>query len=130
MEGNNLTEINTILPSNFPQLTTLGISKNQFSCQYLVKFLKNWPKLHLIHNPSINQTHISGTDCIHEELIGVIDDMEPNFEPKSRVISKASFDANTKIVSPEHQSSFILEELRAEKSFCSIVDSFLWIILD
>lgn len=43
----------------------MGISKNNFSCEYLVKFLLQWHDLKLIDNPS-NQTHIGGVDCVHK----------------------------------------------------------------
>lgn len=117
MEGNNLTEINTIIPLNFPQLTFLGISKNRFSCKYLVNFLLKWPDLHLIHNPSNQQTHISGTDCVHEETIetSTMNVGKSDFGTKSMIIDKASFGENTEKINTEHQSNFILEELRALK---------------
>lgn len=64
LEGNNLTEIDTITRTYFPKLSVLGISKNNFSCEYLVKFLHPWHDLKLIDNPS-NQIHIDGVDCLH-----------------------------------------------------------------
>ncbi|XP_031636743.1 toll-like receptor Tollo [Contarinia nasturtii] len=63
LEGNNLHEINTIIPSVFPILTTLAISKNQLPCKYVVSFLNYWKHLNLIENPS-NQTNVKGIDCI------------------------------------------------------------------
>lgn len=65
LEGNNLIEIDSITRTHFPQLSVLAISKNQFTCDYLVKFLLQWNNLTLIDNPS-NQTHLGGIDCIHE----------------------------------------------------------------
>lgn len=64
LEGNNLTEINTVTHFNFPALTTLGISKNHFTCDYLATFLRPWDSLQLFHNPS-DETHIDGVDCYH-----------------------------------------------------------------
>lgn len=64
LEGNSLTEIDTVTRSNFPRLSVLGISKNDFSCDYLAKFLLQWHDLAIIYNPS-NQTHIDGVDCLH-----------------------------------------------------------------
>lgn len=64
LEGNNLTDIDSITRTHFPKLTNLAISKNSFSCDYLTKFLLQWPDLKLIDNPS-NQTHIGGVDCLH-----------------------------------------------------------------
>lgn len=65
VEGNDLTEINSITRTIFPKLSTLGISKNRFSCDYLATFLSQWDHhLNLVDNPS-NHTHIDGIDCHH-----------------------------------------------------------------
>lgn len=69
LEGNDLTEIDTITRTHFPKLTELAISKNRFSCDYLVKFLLKWPELKLIHNPSNRTVHVGGVDCMHENEI-------------------------------------------------------------
>lgn len=66
LEGNNLTEVNTVTQAIFPKLRSLGISKNYFSCHYLAKFLVQWQHLQLINNPS-NQTNIDGVDCYHRK---------------------------------------------------------------
>lgn len=66
LEGNNLTEVNTITSGNFPKLISLGLSKNNFSCEYLAKFLQQWTHLQLLNNPS-DDTHIDGVDCHHED---------------------------------------------------------------
>lgn len=70
LEGNYLTEIDTVTKSIFPKLTSLAISKNLFSCDYLAGFLFEWHNLHLISNPS-NQTNIDGVDCYHHKGHGV-----------------------------------------------------------
>lgn len=64
LEGNDLIELETVTPTIFPKLSSLGISMNQFSCDYLANFLLQWSNLNLISNPS-NQTHIDGIDCYH-----------------------------------------------------------------
>lgn len=64
LEGNSLTEIDSVTRSHFPKLAVLGISKNNFSCDYLVKFLLQWHDLKLIDN-SPNRTHVGGVDCVH-----------------------------------------------------------------
>lgn len=74
LEGNDLKEVNTVTKENFPQLLTLGISKNHFSCEYLSNFLRQWDGLHLMNNPSPNQTHIDGVDCYHDD-----DDVMKNY---------------------------------------------------
>ncbi|XP_031635553.1 protein artichoke-like [Contarinia nasturtii] len=66
LEGNNLTEINSVTRTIFPKLSSLGISKNHFSCHYLATFLTQWEHLRLLHNPS-NQTNIDGVDCYHDD---------------------------------------------------------------
>lgn len=66
LEGNDLTEIDSVTRFNFPRLTVLAISKNRFSCRYLAYFLHQWEDLQLFHNPS-DQTHIDGVDCYHED---------------------------------------------------------------
>lgn len=66
LERNNLAEIDDVTPSHFPKLTILGISKNNFSCEYLVKFLIQWPKLKLIDNPT-NEINVNGVDCVHRK---------------------------------------------------------------
>lgn len=63
LEGNHLHTVNGLAPAIFPQLNTLGLSKNQFTCEYLAKLLIEWPKLNLMHNPT-KETHIDGIDCI------------------------------------------------------------------
>lgn len=62
LEGNSLTDLNTITPSIFPNMSVLTISKNQLSCSSLAQFLHQWKNLKLIANPS-NQTYMSGIDC-------------------------------------------------------------------
>lgn len=65
LEGNNLTEIDSVTRSYFPVLSVLGMSKNFFTCEYLVNFLRPWPNLELIDNPS-DQIHLGGVDCYYE----------------------------------------------------------------
>lgn len=63
LEGNNLTEISTMSPSNFPHMSQLRISNNDFPCYYLAALLKVWQHVHFFHNPSFNRTHMNGIDC-------------------------------------------------------------------
>lgn len=65
LEGNDLQEIDTVTPLIFPNLTSLAISKNSFSCDYLATFLLHWHNLQLVFNPSNQTQHIDGTDCYH-----------------------------------------------------------------
>ncbi|XP_031636144.1 leucine-rich repeats and immunoglobulin-like domains protein 2, partial [Contarinia nasturtii] len=66
LEGNDLVELNTVTHLIFPNLTSLAISRNRFSCDYLAILLLQWHNLHLVNNPS-NQTHIDGVDCYHDK---------------------------------------------------------------
>lgn len=68
LEGNDLEEINSVTRTNFPKLSTLAISKNNFTCHYLSAFLNLWDHLHLVYNPS-KQTNIDGIDCRHKEPV-------------------------------------------------------------
>lgn len=67
VEGNDLTAIDSIQRSHFPNLVYLGISKNRFSCRYLATFLLPWQSLTLFENPS-DQTHIDGVDCFPDRF--------------------------------------------------------------
>lgn len=62
LEGNELSELNSLTPTIFPNLTALAISKNCFTCEHLASFLSKWGNLTLISNPS-GGTHIGGADC-------------------------------------------------------------------
>lgn len=62
LESNRFLTVEDLIPAIFPKLNRLGLSGNQFTCEYLALFLKNWPKLHLMYNPTKN-THIDGIDC-------------------------------------------------------------------
>lgn len=64
LEGNDLVEVDTVTKDIFQSLSFLGLSKNNFSCDYLAYFLHQWDSLQVFHNPS-DDTHIDGVDCIH-----------------------------------------------------------------
>lgn len=65
LEGNRLKEITTITHVAFPRLTTLGISKNDFNCSYLVTFLSEWTEIDLRPNP-LGHSIIGGVTCKNE----------------------------------------------------------------
>lgn len=64
LESNDLTEIDTVTSTRFPQLTSITIEKNQFSCEYLAilmrRFKRDWTSLGVPSDPLI-QKH--GRDC-------------------------------------------------------------------
>lgn len=55
LEGNHLSKIDDFTSSHFSQLTSVSISKNEFSCAYLIAFVahlrREWPLLKFINNP-------------------------------------------------------------------------------
>lgn len=63
LDGNNLTEIDDLTPENFPNITTLGISDNNFTCEYLVNFLSKWDGIELIKDELSNQSHVERIAC-------------------------------------------------------------------
>lgn len=70
LDGNNLTEMEGITNSMFPQLSILSISNNNFNCTYLAKLLRTlkWDELGLSIDPELvhtNETHINGITCDH-----------------------------------------------------------------
>lgn len=142
MEGNDLIEINTVTNSTFPKLHFLAISKNHFSCDYLLTFLQQWNHIILIGNPSAQQIHIDGIDCYHKNH----DEHEEHAVPQnssSRIITNTQKnlidsvhlarsrghsehqDQQSKVIS----SNGILYELRALMysvlSICTIICAYL-----
>lgn len=67
LEGNDLTEIDSLSRMYFPKLTTLIISNNKLSCEYLANFLMKWNGLTLVNEPS-NQVIMGGVHCIQSHL--------------------------------------------------------------
>lgn len=72
LEGNDLTEIEKITPSQFPLLESLSISKNQFPCLFLRKFLAKRRHLYLIGN-SLDQKHGKHCRCSVHGIIDYLD---------------------------------------------------------
>lgn len=66
LEGNKLTEIDSITRDCFPKLHILAISKNRFTCHYLLSFLHQWQDLTIVGNPTWNETQVDGVDCFNE----------------------------------------------------------------
>lgn len=62
LEGNDLSELGTVTKVVFPAIETFGLSKNNFSCDYLANFLYQFPRVRLLYNPS-NGPNIDGVDC-------------------------------------------------------------------
>lgn len=71
LDGNNLTEMEGLTNSLFPQLSILSIANNSFNCTYLAKLLRTlkWEELGLSIDPELvhsNETHINGISCDHQ----------------------------------------------------------------
>lgn len=67
LEGNDLTEIDSLSRTYFPKLNTLIISNNRLSCEYLTKFLRRWNGLKLINIPS-SHVILEGVHCIQQNF--------------------------------------------------------------
>ncbi|XP_037038561.1 protein artichoke-like [Bradysia coprophila] len=52
LDNNELTEIDSLHPSDFPELFYLSLANNRFPCGYLDTFLTKWTKLKIIDMPS------------------------------------------------------------------------------
>lgn len=50
LEGNELDQLDTVSFARFPKLNTIGISKNQFSCEYAKNFVQQWKNVNVIGN--------------------------------------------------------------------------------
>ncbi|XP_031616878.1 leucine-rich repeat transmembrane neuronal protein 2-like, partial [Contarinia nasturtii] len=84
LEGNELTEINSVNRAIFPKLSALGISRNHFSCDYLATFLPPWQdKVKLIIYPT-NKTNIEKVDCRHGQKSNTIN-IEVTMEINSKL---------------------------------------------
>lgn len=96
LEGNDLTEIDTLRPSRFPLLSSLSIDKNQFSCEYLDAFLRHverkWNYLKIFGDP-LDQKH--GENCRSIEIpIKII--------PTTAYTTEATFQLEPTIDEPSH----------------------------
>lgn len=62
LQGNNLKEIDGVIQAHFPQLNVIDITKNQFTCEYLLDFFLKWRDLPLIDHPW-DQRQLDAIDC-------------------------------------------------------------------
>lgn len=66
LEGNLLTELDSIKSSEFPKLSKLGMKNNMFPCEYLYQFIESnengWKELEFIGNVW-EQAHSIDVDC-------------------------------------------------------------------
>lgn len=93
LEGNDLTDVNSVTNTIFPKLSSLAISKNRFSCDYLSTFLLQWNDLQLRKNPS-NETHIDGVDC-HEEVQSTTKSVNVKDGPELQTSTTVQFNWST-----------------------------------
>ncbi|XP_055301873.1 leucine-rich repeat-containing G-protein coupled receptor 5-like [Sitodiplosis mosellana] len=66
--GNRLTAIDGVNSANLEKLESLSISNNQFTCDYLRKFVNQWhgKNLKFSSTSSKERTNIQGIDCNNE----------------------------------------------------------------
>lgn len=104
LEGNDLTEVDTVTNVIFPKLTSLAISKNDFTCDYLAIFLVQWHNLHLVNNPT-NQMNIDGVDCYHKASgFDGRSDHETTNEPKGMETSITDVEFHLEAASTEFKN--------------------------
>lgn len=80
IDGNNLTSIEALSKLSFPRLTTLGLSNNNFKCNYLNSALRHL-ELHELEftvdftQLGHNTTHVLGILCDHtpDEHVDILD---------------------------------------------------------
>lgn len=70
LDGNDLTEIDTVTYARFPQLSSITIGKNQFSCEYVAmvmrRFKREWTSLEVADSDAMNQKN--GQECSESVL--------------------------------------------------------------
>lgn len=107
LDGNNLTEVDGISTTMFPQLTMLSISNNNFNCTYLAKLLRTlkYDELSLSINPELvhpNETHINGIACDHRTNDSIVynrvhsDDYDHKYNVHKAIVA---------ILSPNNQNN-------------------------
>lgn len=114
--------INFNISKIFPKLIYLGISRNQFPCRYLAKFLLDWENFNSFKKPS-DEIHIDGVDYHHEESYGMdntknetkkVSKDEINVDVNNTIVTsvKNNTKANNEIFKPNAELDYILTELR------------------
>lgn len=62
LNRNQLTEVDGLNESNFPKLRKFQIMSNNFECDYLVRFLRQWDRIQS-DQLFTDGTHVRGIDC-------------------------------------------------------------------
>ncbi|XP_055309001.1 toll-like receptor Tollo [Sitodiplosis mosellana] len=72
LNENDLKEVDNLTKSHFPMLRSLNISKNQFTCEYLAKFIaqlnEEWPHLMMFGDPW-EQKYEGNCHPMHDDVI-------------------------------------------------------------
>lgn len=63
VDGNNLTNVDGLQKQFFSKVRVLGISNNNFTCEYLVDFLAKWEGVELVKDEWSNQSHVEMIAC-------------------------------------------------------------------
>lgn len=125
LDGNGLTEIDGLMKFNFPNMSLLGMSKNNFGCEYLTKFVWQWSGVNFTKDAPSEVSHIEGIACneIHSEHYDYK-------KPKMQVVAK-NIEATTVAVHPMNFSGHnqINSEDRKLLIFVSVILSLMCIVL-
>ncbi|XP_037024759.1 chaoptin-like [Bradysia coprophila] len=63
LDGNDLTEVDGLTTVKFPKVTLLGITKNNFTCEYLSDFMRDWIDVTFVSDALLNGNHIEKVAC-------------------------------------------------------------------
>lgn len=65
VDGNNLMEVNGLSKADFPKVSMLGITKNNFTCNYLSEYLRQWNDTTLLQDDELllNKSHVEKIYC-------------------------------------------------------------------
>ncbi|XP_031633862.1 leucine-rich repeat and immunoglobulin-like domain-containing nogo receptor-interacting protein 2 [Contarinia nasturtii] len=70
LEGNQLQRIDNITSANLPKLQSIFVTKNRFSCNYLVKYVVQWKKTIQFgtRQSDVNVVNVRGIDCSYADV--------------------------------------------------------------
>ncbi|KAG4072601.1 hypothetical protein HA402_004690 [Bradysia odoriphaga] len=63
LDGNGFTEVDGLTSVKFPKVTLLGITKNNFTCEYLSEFMRDWIDVTFVSDALLNGNHIEKVAC-------------------------------------------------------------------
>ncbi len=63
LDGNNLTQVDGLRKVNFPNVTLIGITENNFTCEYLHEYMGQWTGVTFKADTLLNRSHIDKIVC-------------------------------------------------------------------